>query len=40
MEELIIHNICGLPVELCECPDVEVKYDWDKDVFIDKKGGE
>jgi hypothetical protein len=36
-EQLIIHDKCGLPVELCECPDAEVKYDYETDKFIDQK---
>ena len=35
--EQIIHNKCGLPVELCTCPDADVKYDWEKDIFIKQK---
>ena len=30
---LIVHNKCGLPVELCDCPDAEVRYDYDNDKF-------
>jgi hypothetical protein len=33
--ELLIHNKCGLPVELCICADARLVYDWDDDVFID-----
>ncbi len=35
----IIHNPCGLPVELCECPNAEIKYvgDYPKE---DGKAGE
>ena len=33
IKDLIIHDKCGLPVELCDCPDATVKYNWDKDVF-------
>jgi len=25
INDLIIHNKCGLPVELCVCPDAEIK---------------
>ena len=34
--ELIIHDACGLPVELCTCFDAPVKYDSDLDRFIDE----
>jgi len=34
--ELIIHNKCGLPVELCICPDAPVTYDWENDIFIER----
>ena len=37
---LIIHNKCGLPVELCVCPDARVKYDGITDTFIDSQEGE
>jgi hypothetical protein len=39
---LIIHDGCGLPVELCECPDAEVRYDPVMDMFVEQtisKGG-
>ena len=29
----IIHNKCGLPVELCECEDAEIVWNEDKKVF-------
>ena len=32
-DNLIVHDKCGLPVELCECPDAPVKYNWDTDMF-------
>jgi len=32
--EQIIHDKCGLPVELCECPDAEVRYCPDHDRFV------
>ena len=34
-DKLIIHDTCGLPVELCECPDATVRYDSDNDVFYE-----
>lgn len=37
-ESLAIHNPCGLPVELCECKDAPVKYDWERDVFVAPDG--
>lgn len=36
ISSLVIHKKCGLPVELCECPDAPVKYDSDNDTFIEK----
>ena len=38
MDKLIIHNDCGLPVELCECPNASVVYDWELDKFVDARG--
>ena len=40
MEVEIIHNKCGLPVELCECPDAAVIYDWETDMFVPVGGDE
>jgi hypothetical protein len=37
--ELLIHTPCGLPVELCTCPDARLVYDWERDVFIDRGEG-
>lgn len=37
INNLIIHNKCGLPVELCECTDSEVFYDSEEDVFVERK---
>lgn len=34
-DKIIIHNTCGLPVELCDCPDAPVKYDFESDIFKD-----
>lgn len=34
MDEIIIHEDCGLPVELCECDNSPIFYDWENDVFI------
>jgi len=39
IKQLIIHDPCGLPIEFCECPDAELKYDWDTDTFRIIKGG-
>lgn len=36
IKNLIIHDKCGLPVELCECPDAPVVYDSEKDIFVDR----
>lgn len=36
-DELIIHTPCGLPVELCTCPNARVVYDWEKDAFVDRR---
>ena len=30
------HNKCGLPVELCTCPDARVVYDQETDMFVDR----
>ena len=38
--ELIIHDKCGLPVELCECPDAEVRYDKERGVFVVQNEGD
>lgn len=38
-DKLIIHDKCGLPVELCECPGARVTYDFNKDMFYDHAGG-
>jgi len=35
-DKLIIHDKCGLPVELCECSDAEVVYDPELDCFVDR----
>ncbi len=35
-EDLLIHEKCGLPVEVCDCPDSPVFYDWENDVFVDR----
>jgi len=37
IELSIIHDKCGLPVELCTCPDAPVYYDWEKGVFVDRR---
>ena len=34
-DKLIIHDKCGLPVELCTCPDARVVYDDELDAFVD-----
>ncbi len=34
-DKMIIHDKCGLPVELCECPDAPVKYNSKTDKFDD-----
>lgn len=39
IESLIIHNNCGLPVELCECADAQVKYDFKTDMFEESNSG-
>ena len=39
MESLIIHNSCGLPVELCECVDAQVKYNFETDMFEESNLG-
>ena len=31
-----IHNKCGLPVELCQCPDARIVFDNDTGKYIDK----
>jgi len=36
-KRLIIHTPCGLPIELCECPNAELKYNWDTDTFHIRK---
>ncbi len=36
INELLVHDKCGLPVELCTCPDARLVYDWENDVFIDR----
>lgn len=36
IKEQIIHNDCGLPVELCECENANIVYDWERDIFIVK----
>ena len=33
LENLIIHDKCGLPVELCKCEDAPVKYNSETDKF-------
>ncbi len=33
-DKQIIHSRCGLPAELCDCPDAEIVYDWDRDTWI------
>lgn len=39
--EMIYHSDCGMPVELCECEDAEVIYDWSDDIFrVTGEGGE
>jgi len=35
--ELIIHDDCGLPIELCKCNVVEVIYDEDTDLYCETK---
>ena len=32
-DEQPIHTACGLPVELCTCPDAPIKYYSDTDMF-------
>lgn len=34
VEILIECKKCGLPIELCECPDAKVRYDWETDRFV------
>ena len=34
---LIIHDGCGLPVELCECADAPVRYDFESDAFVEQE---
>ena len=33
--DLIIHEACGLPVELCECPGAQIIYNWEADEFVE-----
>lgn len=33
--EMPIHNACGLPAELCVCPDAPVKYDPETGLYRD-----
>jgi len=37
INNLVMHNACGLPVELCICPDAPIVYDWETGTFIIKK---
>ena len=37
VEVLIQCKHCGLPAELCECPNAEVGYDFERDVFFEKR---
>ena len=39
IESLIIHNNCGLPVELCECVGAQVKYNFETDMFEESTSG-
>ena len=32
-----VHNACGLPVELCTCPDAPVVWDNERGVFVDRR---
>jgi hypothetical protein len=32
-----IHDACGLPAELCVCPDAPVKFDPETGMFIDMR---
>ena len=31
-----VHNACGLPVELCTCPDAPVVWDNELGVYVDR----
>lgn len=37
MNQEIIHDGCGLNVELCVCPDATIKLDEENNVFIVKR---
>jgi len=39
-DKMIIHDGCGLPVELCECKDAPVRYNSETDTFDEKPPAE
>lgn len=36
----IIHDECGLNIELCVCPDADIKYDHETGLYIDLRKGQ
>ena len=34
-DKIPIHNKCGLPVELCKCPDARIVFDDDTGEYVD-----
>lgn len=38
MDQMIVHTPCGLPIELCECPDAKLRYDSELDAFVENEG--
>lgn len=36
IDEIPVHDACGLPAELCTCPDAPVVWDNERGVFVDR----